>query len=373
MSGTDVIPFNLWLRRRRKELDLTQWELAQRVGCSEIAIVKLEAGERRPSRQIAELLADTFNVPPDERAAFVRYARREPHHDEGATSSMEVAGADRTPWRAVHLGQTNLPSMLTPLIGREEDEEKLHDLLLDKRKGARLATLTGPPGIGKTRLSIEVASDLLDQFEDGVFFIGLAPVRESDGVVRAIAGALQVREAGGRPLRQTLLEYISGKRMLLVLDNFEQVLEAGPEVVALLEGSPWLKVLVTSREALHVRGERVFRVPLLQLPDLAGLAHADVEAILSSPAVALFIERAQAIEPDFALNEQSAQAVAAICVGLEGLPLAIELAAARVRTLTPEAMKSQLRVASNCCEVARATFPSGSRRCGTLLIGATIF
>jgi predicted ATPase/transcriptional regulator with XRE-family HTH domain len=335
--------FGQWLKQRRKTLDLTQQDLAERIGCSYIAIHKIEAGERRPSRQIAELLADTFNIPHDERAAFVRYARREPHHDEGATSSTststEGAGADRTPWRAVHLGRTNLPSVLTPLIGRESEEQALHDLLLDKRKGVRLVTLTGPPGIGKTRLSIEVAFDLLDQFEDGVFFVGLAPVREPDGVVRAIAGALEVTDAGGQPLRQVLLEYIRGKRMLLVLDNFEQVLDAGTEVVALLEGSPWLKVLITSRQALHVRGEHLFRVPPLQLPDLA---HFDLEAILSSPAVALFIERAQAIEPDFALTEQSAEDVAAICVGLEGLPLAIELAAAHITTLTPQEIHSQL-------------------------------
>jgi len=363
MAGTDVPPFNLWLKRRRKELDLTQWELAERVGCSEIAIVKLEAGERRPSRQIAELLADTFVIPLDERAAFIRYARRESHPGAGTAqapspmsgvpsgprtivlragpgspSPTDYAGLDRTPWRTLHLGQTNLPSVLTPIVGRELQEEALHRLLLQKE--VRLVTVTGPPGIGKTRLSIEVASDLLELFEDGVFFIGLAPIREPFGVVPSIASALKVREAGGQSPRQTLLEYVRAKKMLLVLDNFEQVLDAGTDVLALLEGCPWLKVLVTSREALHVPGEQQFPVPSLQLADPAGLP--PIHTLRTIPAVRLFVELARIVNPTFALSEQNAQAVAAICARLHGLPLAIELAAARANLLSPQEMERRL-------------------------------
>jgi predicted ATPase len=214
------------------------------------------------------------------------------------------------------------------MIGREQEEDAVRTLLL--RGSVRLLTLVGPPGIGKTRLGIAVATDLLEHFPDGVYFVGVAPVREPEMVIPAIANTLAVRESGGQSLRDTLLGFLQGKRVLLLLDNFEQVLDAGTDIVTLLEGSPWLRVLVTSREALHVRGERPYVVPPLPLPDLS-----NVETLLENPAAALFMQRAQAANPAFELTQDNAQAVAAVCVGLDGLPLAIELAAARANLLTP--------------------------------------
>ena len=341
MAGTQIVPFSLWLKARRKELDLTQWQLAERIGCSEITVAKIEAGERRPSQQVAELLADILGIPDDERLAFIRYARRDAHDPHLAPVPITAPDApvDRTPWRAVHLGQTNLPATLTPPLGREPEEEAIRRLML--RKGMRLLTLVGSPGIGKTRLAIAGAEDLLDEFEDGVFFVNLAPVSRPEMVIPAIANALAVRESGAQPLRDTLLAYLQGKRMLLLLDNFEQVLDAGVDVVGLLEGCPWLRVLITSRESLHVRGEHPFAVPPLPLPDLA--KSLDPESLAHNPAVALFVERAQAASLDFELTQENAHSVLAVCVELDGMPLAIELAAARANLLSPAQILEALR------------------------------
>jgi predicted ATPase len=215
----------------------------------------------------------------------------------------------------------------------------------------------GAPGIGKTRLSIEVAGrpDTAEQFEDGVFMVELAPITDRELVIPTIATTLGLKETGGQSqsLEAVLLQYLQDKRMLLVLDNFEQVLDAAPGVVGLLARSPWLKVLVTSREALHVRGERRFHVPPLELSDLptlvgtatgtAGKPTVHTMQVLSvNPAVALFVERARGVVPDFELTQENAADLAAVCVGLDGLPLAIELAAAQVDVLSARQMKEGL-------------------------------
>jgi predicted ATPase len=203
------------------------------------------------------------------------------------------------------------------------------DLLLN---GVRLLTLTGPPGIGKTRLAIEVAERLLHGSHDGVFFVTLAPINDPHLVAPTIAQALGLKESGDRPLIATLTEYLRHKRVLMLLDNFEQVLDAVPQVVELLQACPQSRVLVTSREALHVRGERQFSVPPLAVPEIEHLP--DLESLSHYPAVEFFVERAQAANPDFALTQRNATDVAAVCVHLDGLPLAIELAAARTNILS---------------------------------------
>ncbi len=323
--------FGLWLKQRRKALRFTQEDLAERISCSGAMVRKIEAGERVASQQMADLLAESFGVIACERTAFVQFAR-------GLLSSD---AAKRELWQTLHTVQahpTNLTAPLTALIGREQELERLHDLLL--LGNDRLFTLTGPPGIGKTRLSLEVGVELLDHFEDGVFFVGLASVVDPDLVASAIAEALSIPDTGSDSPLSNLRLSLSNKDMLLLLDNFEQVLDASPVVIELLGACPNLKVLATSREALHVHGEQQFPVPALATVDSANLP--PIETLGSVPALALFTERARAVKPDFVLTEENAGAVAAICARLDGLPLAIELAAARIRLFSPQEIQPRL-------------------------------
>jgi predicted ATPase/DNA-binding NarL/FixJ family response regulator len=205
----------------------------------------------------------------------------------------------------------------------------------------RLLTLIGPAGVGKTRLALELAASLLHQFEDGILFVDLASISDPRGVTCAVAQTLGVSEAGERPLPERIRDALREQRLLLVLDNFEQVLGAAGQVAELLAACPGLKVLVTSRAALHLRSEHEFPVPPLGLPELSRLP--DLEALSATPAVTFFIERARAVRPDFALSHDNARAVAEICTRLDGLPLGIELAAARSKVLPAEAMLARLQ------------------------------
>jgi predicted ATPase/class 3 adenylate cyclase len=513
--------FGYWLRRRRKALDLTQDELAQRVGCALGTIKKLETDERRPSKQLAERLADLLQIPADERAAFLKAARAELATDqlqivqpvietpmaplvaahlpagtvtflftdiEGSTQlwaqypeAMRVAltrhdvllgaaiethggavfktfgdafcaafaiasdavsaalAAQRTlqaedwgatgPLRvrmALHTGMaelrgadyfghalsraariltaghggqvlfsaaswelvrdhlpsavalrdlgahwlkglprpeqiyqlvapdlpadfpplatldrptTNLPAQTTAFIGREGEVGAVRDLL--RRTDVRLVTLTGPGGAGKTRLSLQAAAEMLDDFSNGVWFVNLAPISDSGLVTATIAQALGVRDAGEQPLLESLKSYLHGKRILLLLDNFEQVVDTAPAVAELLAAAPGLKVLVTSRMPLRLTGEREFSVPPLSLPDPKHLPP-ELERLTQYEAVRLFIERAQAVKADFAVTNENAAAVAEICSRLDGLPLAIELAAARIKLFPAQALLGRL-------------------------------
>lgn len=327
--------FGGWLKQRRKEQGIGPDQLAELLGCSAITLLKVEAGERRPSRQLAQLLAERLQIPPDEREAFITFARLGRVASAGPAS--EAAG--RAPWRAVHSRQTNLPSALTSFVGREDDLQKVRDLLL--QPSVRLLTLIGAPGIGKTRLALEVATELMEAFEDGVFLVDLAPVSNPDLLVDTIARTLGVKPEGAQPVEDSLLKYLSDRKMLLVLDNLEHLLDTSPTVVRLLEGSPWLKVLATSREALHVKGERRLPVPPLSVPEPGHVLSAKELARYSS--VALFVERIETVSPDFTLTEANAADVAAICAGLEGLPLALELAAARFEQFSPGGMRASLK------------------------------
>ena len=232
----------------------------------------------------------------------------------------------------------NLPAQLTSFIGREREVSAVCRLV--RRVDVRLVTLTGAGGTGKTRLALQVAADLLNDFEDGVFFVTLAAARDPALVVSAIAQVLSVKENGNPALIENLKHYLHDRQMLLVLDNFEQVLAAGPVLTDLLAASPRLKVLVTSRALLQIYGEHEFLVPPLALPDLRHLP--PLETLSHVTAVALFSERAQAVRADFALTAENAPAVAEICARLDGLPLAIELAAARCKLFSPQSMLARL-------------------------------
>jgi predicted ATPase/class 3 adenylate cyclase/Tfp pilus assembly protein PilF len=511
--------FGHWLQRRRKALDLTQEALAQRVGCAAETLRKIEADARRPSRQVAERLADALELPPDERLAFTRAARAEmaadrlappthsvpqaafvpaatlpsgtvtflfsdierstqlwEHHvqvmavalarhdailrqavtDHGGvivktsgdgihavfarapdalTATLaaqrvlhtEVWGATGPLWvrmalhtgvaeerdgdyfgpplnrvarltAAAHGGQillsratqelvrdhlpadvslrdlgehvlrglsrpeqifqlvvpdlpadfpalatldhrrTNLLAQPTRLIGRDREVATVCTLL--RTPDVRLLTVTGPGGIGKTRLALQVGAELLDAFPDGVYFVDLVPIHDPNLVVTTIAQTLDVRESGEQVLLDQLKGYLREKQLLLLLDNFEQVVAAASSVATLLAACPRLKVLVTSRAVLHLRGEKEVSLPPLALPDLGQIPPLD--QLTQYAAVALFIARALDVQPDFAVTNDNALAVAEICARLDGLPLAIELAARRIKLFAPEALLAQL-------------------------------
>jgi predicted ATPase/DNA-binding CsgD family transcriptional regulator len=232
----------------------------------------------------------------------------------------------------------NLPSQLTPLIGREQEVAAVCTLL--HRPHVRLVTLTGAGGIGKTRLGLQVATELRDMFPDGVYFVNLAPIRDPSLLISTIAHDLDIPEAGTQSLLEAVKASLRDKQLLLLLDNFEQIITAGSLLDDLLGACYKLSILVTSREVLHLQAEYLFPVPPLVLPDLAQLP--EREELAQYEAVALFMQRARTILPGFQLTPENSQAIAEICVRLDGLPLAIELAAARVNLLPPQALLTRL-------------------------------
>ncbi len=253
-------------------------------------------------------------------------------HDE------RVVSKTRSALRAVQGILAPLPVQFTPFIGREQEVAAVAHLL--RREEVRLLTLTGPGGIGKTRMALQVAAELSEVFPEGVYFVNLAPISDPDLVVPTIAQTLGLREITGQPLLSLLKTYLSEKHLLLLLDNFEQVVAAAPKLSELLIECPHLKILVTSRAVLYIRSEHEFPVPPLALPDLAQLPES--ETLSRVAAVALFLQRAWATEPDLQLTLANARAIAEICVQLDGLPLAIELAAARSKLLPPQALLARL-------------------------------
>jgi len=261
---------------------------------------------------------------------------RHPHH----LFQLVIAGlaADFPPLKTLDSSPNNLPIQPTAFMGREKEVAAVQQQLL--RHDVRLLTLTGPGGVGKTRLALQVAAEASERFADGTWFVSLAPVSDPELVLPTIALTLGMREEGDRSLLDQLQANLHEKQVLLLLDNFEQVASAATHVADLLAVCPRLKVLATSREALHVRAEREFPVPALALPDFKHLP--DLATLSQYEAVALFIERAQAVKPDFQVTNANAPAVAEICARLDGLPLAIELAAARTRLLPPQALLSRL-------------------------------
>jgi predicted ATPase/class 3 adenylate cyclase len=241
---------------------------------------------------------------------------------------------DFAPLRTASVRGSHLPIPLTPLVGRDEALETI--VTLARNSGVRLITLTGPGGTGKTRLALQAARQLAVEFEGDAHFVPLHAIRGAELVLPAIAQALGVSEAAG----QSLTAYLATRQVLLVLDNFEQVVDGADVIAALLSQTTRLKLIVTSRESLHVSGERVFPVPPLALPTVDDVDALDVTEY---PAVRLFVDRAQAVQPDFRVTDTNARAVAELCVRLDGLPLAIELAAARAPILSVESMLKRLR------------------------------
>jgi transcriptional regulator with XRE-family HTH domain len=261
--------FGHWLALRRKVLHLSCVELARRVGCATITLHKIEADERRPSEQIAAKLADQLHVAPQERLTFINVARGELGVNRLALPEQI---ADRPALAPGAPLRTKVPIPPTPLIGRAHDVAAVRDYLT--RADVRLLTLSGAPGIGKTRLALQVALELHDAFADGVIFIPLAPIRDPALVLVTIAQALEITDLPGQPVLERLQTALREKHMLLVLDNVEQVLKAAPQLGELLTAVPGLTLLVTSRVALHLSSEHRFAVPPLALPDVQRLTAA---------------------------------------------------------------------------------------------------
>jgi predicted ATPase/transcriptional regulator with XRE-family HTH domain len=333
MNRSTEVSFGYWLKLKRKTLDLTREQLAERVGYSAATIRKIEDEERRPSMQVAARLAEIFNIPGNERAAFLRFAR-------GDWKSAPGETREEFPWStSTRATRSNLPAPVTALIGREKEVAAVCEYLL--QENIRLVTLTGSPGIGKTRLSIEAAHALFSNFPDGFFFVAFAPLDNPSLITSVIIQALSFVEARNQSAKDQLISGIAEKRMLLILDNCEHLIEdIAPLVSELLSTCPNLKILSTSREAFRIPGEWLYPLSPLDAPEEN--EPVPLELAFKFPALTLFAERARAVQPGFTLNVTNLQTIIAICSHLDGLPLAIELLAARMRFMSPQALLQHL-------------------------------
>lgn len=323
MGPTTSPAFGEALRRLREAAGLTQEQLADQAGLSAKAISALERGERQhPHPSTVTALARALRLTEEARATLLATIPR-----------RETPGQTRPPAASLPA----LPIAPTSLVGRVAEVATLRSYL---SKQVRLLTLTGPGGVGKTRLALEVAAAVAAEYADGVVAVMLAPVQQPGLVLTAIAQTLGVRETAGVTPAKAIQAHIERRHLLLVLDNFEHVIDAAQDIAALLMAVPALQVLVTSRTPLRVRGEQQYPVQPLALPGLNALP--TVDDVAGTAAVQLFVERACEVQPDFALIQANAAAIAAICRRLDGLPLALELAAARIKLLAPTALLARL-------------------------------
>lgn len=326
------ITFGDWLKGRRKSLGITQKSLAERISCSVETIYKIEAGRRRPSLQIAALLRQKLGIGDSDHDAFIQFARSTEAFQINSRSSQQ------TPWRTTFIPDNNLPTQLDNLIGREQIVKNAHTML--KKDDVRLITLIGSPGIGKTRIAIKLGETAILDYPNGVYFVPLTATKKPDQIVPAIAQSLGIVISGRRDSLDSLKQHLFEQHQLLILDNFEQLLDGAHIVSEILVSCPLVKIVVTSRSPLRIRGEKQLPVEPLALPGYFSALYD--ESIGSYPAVRLFVERATAVIPTFELTNQNAFAVAEICARLDGVPLAIEIVAARLRLLQPQEIVERL-------------------------------
>ncbi len=316
--------FGYWLKERRAALDLTQAELADQVGCSTMTIRKIEADERRPSKQISERLADVLAIADDDRPIFLAFARRIiPSHQAQPDHLSDL------------LPTSNLMSQPTPFIGRESELRQITERLADPT--CRLLTLVGPGGIGKTRLALQAAANQIGEYADGVFFVSLTPVGAITFIASAIASALQLSFYGQDDPEKQVVNYLRGKRLLLVMDNYEHLLGGITILADMLANAPHLKIMVTSRERLNMQEEWILPVEGLPYPDQS--ANGDINHY---DAVELFVQTARRIQPGFEIAGNQA-GVIDICRAVDGMPLGIELAATWLRAMPCSQIAEQIR------------------------------
>jgi len=323
--------FGALLRLHRLGAGLSQEELAERARLSVNGIGALERGDRRyPYRETVVLLAKALALSPAAAAELQAAATRPPQRQAASVRGMVIAD---------ERGSTNLPSPSTTLIGRTAEIADLVRSLGD----ALLVTVTGAGGVGKTRTALAVGEALVGDIEDGVWLVELAPVVRGSFVPSAVARALSVQESPNRPLMETLLAYLKPKALVLILDNCEHVIaEVAALADALLNGCPKLRILATSREPLRITGEQTYRLSSLPVPTARESVGLSAAGAAQYPAVVLFVQRALAVDHRFALSDENASTIGEICRRLDGIPLAIELAAARVNILPVRALCQQL-------------------------------
>jgi predicted ATPase/transcriptional regulator with XRE-family HTH domain len=358
MGPDFILTFGQWVKYRRKSLDMTQEQLAHQVGCSAAAIKKIESNERRPSRQIAGLLAEQLRILPEQQAVFVQVARGETSLERLPAPGMELPAPRHwpAPLAKPHL---NIPAPAAALIGRERELETITRLLLDP--ACRLVTLTGVGGAGKTRLAVEAAIHLQAGFAEGACFVSLAGVDTPDLIIPAIASAMEINFSGPGDVRMQLFQSLRNSRILLVLDNLEHLL-AGAELFGeLLQHVPGVKLLVTSREPLHLQAEWVFEVRGLPVPQ-----ELQSESFESSSAANLFLQRARQAHSGFSLDAGNSAAVGRICQLVQGLPLAIELAANWTRALSCEEIVQEIERGLEFLSTNRLDMPPRHRSMWTV-------
>src|SRR3990172_6834379 len=334
MSPTAVTPdqfstFGELLRHLRRQARITQRELAIAVGYSDTQISRIEQNQRVPdSTTITALFVPALYIEQEPKWVARLLELAKAAHIEGFSTT------DNLP---IPAAPNNLPNQLTSFIGREKEIEDVKKLLHD----AHMLTLTGPGGTGKTRLSIQAAGEVLDQYPNGVWFVELAPILDPLLVPRTTAIAIGLRDEPQRPVIDMLCDYLREKKMLIILDNCEHLVDACAQMTdRLLHVSSHTRIFASSREALGIAGEVTYQVPSLGLPDLGHLP--SVESLSQYEAVKLFIDRATAAVSTFAVTNDNATALAQICHRLDGIPLAIELAAAKIRVLSLEQIAKRL-------------------------------
>lgn len=348
--------FGTWVKRRRKALDLTRQELAKQIGCSPSLIFKIESDERRPSRQMGELLAEKLDIPTEQHSLFLKTARQEKSPDSldaiPPLSQFETA----SPPKPSH---SHLPVSPTPLFGREHELNLIPKQLLEP--SCRLLTLTGTGGIGKTRLAIEVGHFLKPHFADGVYFISLAGVGMPDSVLPAIADVLGFGFSGPADLMVQLTNFLHEKETLLIFDNMEHLLDGGDLLGKILLETHHVKMIVTSREPMRLQWEWLFEVQGLPLPE-----ENDANAVETNSAIQLFVQRAQQTSQHFSLETENSSAIIRICRMVGGLPLAIELAASWVRVLSAREIAQELEKSLDFLETNKFDVPQRHRSIKTV-------
>jgi predicted ATPase/DNA-binding XRE family transcriptional regulator len=322
-KAPEEISFGEWLRQQRRMLDLTQQALADQVGCARITLRRIESGARKPSKELAHILLNKLGIPETEHPQWILFAR-----DLSSFPAISTNSFSNKPI-------TNLPAALTNFIGREKEQAEITKLIAKNR----LVTLVGTGGIGKTSLSLQVGQKLLDDFPNGVWIVRLDSLTDPALVPPTVAYVFDIRGVSENPILERLIFALRTKSTLLILDNCEHLLESCAQLVTtLLTDCPNLKILTSSREALGVAGEALYHVPPLALPDVRKL----LEKFREYESVRLFEERAQLVQMNFALTLENAYHVAEICQCLDGIPLAIELAAAHVNMLSTEQIAARL-------------------------------